>query len=79
MRKAASNLEENKTRLVANYRYKMRESLRSLRSEFSADIFHMSGELDELLIHVEQSHNVKGAELSRVEAEYTLLLQQLGG
>lgn len=78
-RKAMINLDENKTRLIANYHYKMRESLRLLSVEFSADIRHMSTELDELLAHAERGHNIQGEEQHQVEETYGLLIQQLDG
>ena len=54
MRKATRNLNENKTRIIYNYWYKMCENLRLLSTEFDSDISHMNEELNELLTHVEQ-------------------------
>lgn len=79
MKKSTINLNENKTSIIYNYRYKMRESLRLLGAEFADDISHMSDELNELLTHMEEGHNVQGEELRDVEAKYMLLIRQLDG
>lgn len=77
MKKAERNLKENKTRIIYNYRYKMRESIRTLWTEFDRDISLMRNELNGLLTHVEKSHNVKDEELQQVEERFQLLIQQL--
>lgn len=77
IKKVAINLDENKTRMISNYHYKMRESLRTLSSEFSKDIYHMIEELNELLDHMEQGHKVQGEELIQVEEKYMLIIKEL--
>lgn len=71
------DFDRNMTNMVYNYSYKMQESLRILCSEFANDISQMSGELSELLNHMEQSHKVKSEELRQTEGKFTLLMQQL--
>ena len=77
MIKAKTNLDENQTRIISNYRYKMRESIRSLSTEFTKDISNMMVELDELLTHMEKGHNIQGEELLQVETKHIFLIEQL--
>lgn len=77
MRKSMTNIDENKTRIISNYRYKMRESLRGLTSEFAIDISNMMVELNELMTNIEQGRKVQGEELTQVEEKYMLLIHQL--
>lgn len=77
MKKAKDDLNKNKTGIVYNYRYKMRESLRPLCAEFAADISKMSDELNELLDRVEQGHTTQSEELHQTEVKFVLLMKQL--
>jgi len=77
MKKAIEDLDENITGIIYNYRYKMRESLRTLCREFSADINKMSSELTSLLTYIEHCHLAESQKLCETRSHYMEIIYQL--
>ena len=71
------DIKLNKTNMLYNYRYKMRESLRLLCKRFSADILAMETELNALFNHVEQNHQSENEVFQQTKIKLEMILKQL--